>query len=296
MNEIIRFAKTHPNLYQWCEGSYMFLIPYTLIKWVDEEAINLLGSFQQLAPEDLDEITEWPIKLNFILGCIPEQNRGFAMYPSWWDHYGKNLVYDLFALKFAPEGGFDPDRHEGWLRYMLSKIDDEQFHEHLFRFMGSWANQYPEVVLLQQKIKKRIKNRQIAEEKARVKALESAAHWKILDEEKRRQEEVRVEQQKTELLDRLSLMEPKHRLLEVLNNTSIPLTWIPWEWLEVPYVFWTGTSSLEMTEIINLLTTRAQISRRAKSGWKNLRTRLYKIRSKIFAEEGGYPHSEHVET
>jgi hypothetical protein len=284
-NGIVNFLKLHPHctkpLCTTCGGIWGFLADLRL--WINVDSPNLLGSFQSLTPTDLMEITEWQVFLEHILSQIPELLRESAVYPSWRDHFGISMEYDLFAIQHAPAASFDYERDDAWIRTNLFKFDLERHSESLQQFMGDWINKYPELVDLLEVAEKRKHLRIQIEEREKQELEQRNKAAKDL----REMEHARLEQQKVDIIEHFSSQDPKERVIQVLEDPTIMLSQVPGDWALVPDWKFSGLNSLELTELIKYLNKK--LSKRDKSNWKKLRDRLYQLRQTVYNRERKFP-------
>lgn len=287
MNEISRFLKEHPhctsNFCTTCGGIIGFTQDFS--SWSKKGSIDIVGSIQSLSPDDLVGIRDWPFFIEKLFSLIPELDRERCVYPHWIKHFGNNKDYDFTAIRNSPADSFDPVRDEYWVRQLLEFIKDhdyELYGKPLLRFIGKKIDDYPEFLssfniareqaLIRLEVEKRITlehMRQIATQGA-----------------KREDDLLKLENRKMELVQHYSQFDQKMRLIEILGVPSISLSLIPEEWSIIPDELLGNLTSIELTNLIKLLTSK--ISKRQKGPWKDLRNRLYQMRQKVYNLENGY--------
>ncbi len=265
--------------------------------WTKHESPDLLGAFQQISPVDLQEMDEWQIYLEEVLLCINEHGRSSALYPAWWDHLGVDLDYDLFAIKFAPPGAFEFARDDGWIREMIQSqvfLEQEDGVVALARFLGDDIERYPRFASHLAFIMDRRERRKADE-----------AQWLIerkqreVDEKARVEaEQARQEKRKAEIISETSSLKSIDRLKYVMELKEFHPGRFPEEWADIPDEELIVLSSMELTHIGRKLD--GYLSKKEKSRWKDLHSRIFLARQWVHNKEMGYPlkplkfNNEHI--
>lgn len=287
MNEVSKFLIEHHHCTKLtcttCGGILAFLMDFST--WNKTEAVNLTRSIQNLTPYDLADIQDWPVFLEQILLQLPESDRENCVYPYWMKHFGISMDYDFFAIRNFPANSFDPLRDENWVRQLIEFVENndyEHFGKPLLRFMGGRIHEYPEFdsalkIARERTLIRRELENITKQERERLIANEKAKH---------RDELLIKENRKIELIQHYSHIDPRTRLIEILEDPSIPLSLVPEEWAIIPDVLMDGMTSTELTHLTKLLTSK--IRKRERSQWKELRNHLFKMRQKVYNVEKGF--------
>jgi len=203
------------------------------------------------------------------------------VYPSWWEHFGSMLEYDLFALKFAPPGSYHPERDRFWIEQdinliMVQKIEKDI--DPLIGYLGENINYYPEFVEYYSRVQESRKKKEEADQLAR----EERRRLETLELAQREAEKKRIE----ELISAVSNLDSPERLRRVLEDQGISLAMLPAQWAEIEGEQLLKLNSTELTKLAKYLSKK--MSRRQKGPWKKLRTQIYQIRQKVHNFEMGY--------
>lgn len=280
MHPFVRFLKTHPHCTErvctTCGGIMYFRID--LERWVQQEGIDLAELLSTLTIEDLQPIRNWPAYLAEAVSLIPEDAFREVIFPRWRLLAGKVLDFDCILLSHAPAGAYDHLLDGRWLANLLiselrfdfryydlpwrSGIDLDQVE----RFMGT--DVYPIIIELKKELEKyrleEIERRRRLDEEWKAKRAAEEARWK-------------------EKLQQLGELPPVERLRTILADTEKKIEEYPIEWTDVPEEAFPELTSIQLTELLRKFDRR--LSRRKKNPWRDLRSRLYLIRQKVYNRE-----------